>query len=154
MKPAYLAKIPQAQAALRATGERVTDPRVAVLSTLLSCDHAVSQLDVATMIEKYHTIDRVTVYRVLDWLVGVGIAHRIAGDDRVWRFMLNTQTGSHPSRKTASHQLHEHAHFTCNTCGQTFCLDNVQPKVNGKLPAGFSTTEVDLKIRGLCAECK
>lgn len=154
MKPAYLAKIHEAEATLRATGERVTDPRVTVLSTLLACDHAVSQLDVATTIAKHHTIDRVTVYRVLDWLVGVGIAHRIAGDDRVWRFMLNSQTGSHSVRKTAAHQLHEHAHFTCNTCGQTFCLDNVQPKVSGKLPIGFSTTEVDLKIRGLCAECK
>jgi Fur family transcriptional regulator, ferric uptake regulator len=152
MKPAYLAKIPEAEATLRATGERVTDPRVTVLSTLLACDHAVSHLDVAATIAKHHTIDRVTVYRVLDWLVSVGIAHRIAGDDRVWRFMISSSAGSSKAaRKTVNHA---HAHFTCNTCGQTFCLDNVQPKMNVKLPTGFRTTEVDLKIRGLCAECK
>lgn len=158
MKLAYLEKIPQAQATLRATGERVTEPRVAVLATLSSSDHAMSHLDVAAMIAKHHTIDRVTVYRVLDWLVGVGIAHRIAGDDRVWRFMLNTQASAQAAGKRTAHQpqahAHAHAHFTCNTCGQTFCLDKVQPKMNVKLPTGFSTTEVDLKIRGLCAECK
>ena len=147
MKPPYLAKIPEAQAMLRATGERVTDPRVAVLSTLLACDHAMSHLDVAATIAKHHVIDRVTVYRVLDWLVGVDIAHRIAGDDRVWRFMINTP------HHGGSSEHQSHAHFTCNTCGQTFCLDSAPPKVNVKLPTGFSTTEVDLKIRGLCAEC-
>ncbi len=147
VKPTYLAKIPEAEATLRATGERVTDPRVTVLSTLLACDHAVSHLDIAATIAKHHAIDRVTVYRVLDWLVSVGIAHRIAGDDRVWRFMM-----SNPDAKKTTN--HAHAHFTCNTCGQTFCLNKVQPKMNLKLPTGFRTTEVDLKIRGLCAECK
>lgn len=152
MKPAYLAKIPEAEATLRATGERVTDPRVTVLSALLACDHAVSHLDIAATIAKHHTIDRVTVYRVLDWLVSVGIAHRIAGDDRVWRFMISSSAGSSKAARKAVN--HAHAHFTCNTCGQTFCLDKVQPKMNVKLPTGFRTTEVDLKIRGLCAECK
>ena len=159
MKPAYLAKIPEAEATLRATGERVTAPRVTVLSTLLACDHAVSHMDVAATIAKHHTIDRVTVYRVLDWLVGVGIAHRIAGDDRVWRFMISNANLHDTARNTTGKaarnaNAHAHAHFTCNTCGQTFCLDKVQPKMNVKLPTGFRTTEVDLKIRGLCAECK
>ncbi len=148
MKPPYLAKIPEAEATLRATGERVTEPRVTVLSTLLACDHAMSHLDVAATIAKHHTIDRVTVYRVLDWLVSVEIAHRIAGDDRVWRFMMNHRSAS----KVAPHP--SHAHFTCNTCGQTICLDKVKPKMNIKLPVGFRTLEVDLKVRGLCADCK
>ncbi len=135
-----------ADAAIRATRERVTQPRVAVLSTLLTFAHAASHQDIAAAIHLHHAIDRVTVYRVLDWLVGIGLAHRIAGDDRVWRYMA-----SEKKNPTAHH--HAHAHFTCEQCGQTFCLDQIQPKLNVKLPAGFTSSEVDLKLRGQCAHC-
>jgi len=99
MKPAYLARIPDAEAAIRATGDRLTQPRVAVLATLLATDHAISHLDVTDAIARHHPVDRVTVYRVLEWLVTIGIAHRIAGDDRVWRFMLSP-------RKTVGSVIH------------------------------------------------
>ena len=168
-KPTYLARIPDAEAAIRATGDRLTQPRVAVLATLLATDHAISHLDVTDAIAHHHPIDRVTVYRVLEWLVSMGIAHRIAGDDRVWRFML-----SHPPTTTAHHEgkaeggrkktkegngnymvktHHQHAHFTCNDCGQTFCLDDMPPKLDLKLPIGFKTVDIDLKLRGQCAHC-
>jgi Fur family ferric uptake transcriptional regulator len=136
-----------ADAAIRATSARVTAPRVAVLATLLTFDHAASHLDVAAAIAAHHAIDRVTVYRVLDWLVTIGLAHRIAGDDRVWRYKASGQ----PRRAAPGH--HMHAHFTCEQCGQTFCLDNIQPKLKIKLPAGFTSAEVDLKLRGQCAHC-
>ncbi len=144
--PMYLPRIPEAEAAIRRTADRLTQPRVAVLACLLSLDHAASHFDVAQALAKHHPIDRVTVYRVLEWLVEVGIAHRIAGDDRVWRFMIND-----PSAAIAPH--HQHAHFTCTTCQQTFCLDDVPTKLNFKLPAGFKPAEVDLKFRGRCLHC-
>lgn len=148
MKPAYLARIPAAEAAIRATGGRLTQPRVAVLATLLASDHAISHWDVTDALAKHHPIDRVTVYRVLEWLVTIGIAHRIAGDDRVWRFMLN------PQRNTGTTKVHhQHAHFTCNGCGQTFCLDDIPPKLDLRLPPGFKTVDIDLKLRGQCAHC-
>ena len=146
MKPPYLSRIADAELHIRATGERLTQPRVAVLAILLASDHASSHQDVAAAIALHHPIDRVTVYRVLDWLVEVGIAHRTSGDDRVWRFMLNREYndgGIH----------HQHAHFTCNQCGQTFCLNDLQTRLNFKLPKGFKPAEVDLKFRGACAHC-
>jgi Fur family transcriptional regulator, ferric uptake regulator len=147
MKTAPNPHLERSETAIRATGERLTQPRVAVLSALLTFDHAASHLELAAAIGKLHAIDRVTVYRVLDWL-----AHRIAGDDRVWRFVANLDTASNSaSAKQSSH--HQHAHFTCKACGQTFCLDAVQPKVNVKLPAGFISSEIDVKLRGRCAQC-
>lgn len=144
--PAYLSRIPEAEAAIRLTADRLTQPRVAVLACLLSLDHAASHFDVAQALARHHPIDRVTVYRVLEWLVDVGIAHRIAGDDRVWRFMVNDPTASAQSH-------HRHAHFACNGCGQTFCLSDVPKQLNFKLPKGFRLAEVDLKFRGLCLRC-
>jgi Fur family ferric uptake transcriptional regulator len=135
-----------AERQIRATGQRLTQPRVAVLTALLSADHASSHQDVATSLAANHSIDRVTVYRVLDWLVEVGIAHRIAGDDRVWRFMLN-------QADAPTTDAHQHAHFTCNQCGQTFCLNDMPGPFNFQLPSGFQPTEVDLKFRGACSHC-
>jgi len=148
MKTTYLACIPGAESQIRATGERLTQPRVAVLAMLLAADHAISHQDVASAIATHRPIDRVTVYRVLDWLVEVGIAHRIAGDDRVWRFMLN-----HEHRNHTDGVRQQHAHFTCNQCGQTFCLNDMPGKLNFRLPAGFKSSEVDLTYRGACARC-
>ena len=148
MRPLYLAHIPEAEATIRATGSRLTQPRVAVLAALKAADHAVSHLDVAHALAKHHPIDRVTVYRVLEWLMTMGIAHRVADDDRVWRFMLTTGT---TTRKADAH--HQHAHFTCNDCGQIFCLNEVSPKLPVKVPAGFKTIDFDLKLRGRCAQC-
>ena len=148
MKPMYLARLADAEQQIRATGQRLTQPRVAVLAMLLSSDHAISHHDVAAAIAAHQPIDRVTVYRVLDWLVDVGIAHRIAGDDRVWRFMLN-----HDHAGGKQEVQHQHAHFTCDQCGLTFCLNDLQTRLNFKLPDGFKSSEVDLKFRGACAHC-
>ena len=148
MKPRYLSRFEEAERQIRATGERLTQPRVAVLATLLAAGHAISHQDVATTLSEHQSIDRVTVYRVLDWLVEVGITHRLAGDDRVWRFMRNH---AHAGGKTGV--AHRHAHFTCNQCGQTFCLNDMSPKLNLRLPAGFKPTNVDLTFRGACAHC-
>jgi Fur family ferric uptake transcriptional regulator len=137
-----------ATALLRTTGERVTEPRVAVLEALLAFDHAASHLDVTDALNG-QAIDRVTVYRVLDWLVSVGLAHRIAGDDRVWRYMAsNTKKSQKPGAQHSGH-----AHFTCDTCGQTFCLESVKPKIDLNVPHGFRTSEIDVKVRGRCAHC-
>ena len=151
MKPTYLDHLVAAEAAIRATGERLTQPRIAVLACLLASGSANSHLDVAGMIKDDHAVDRVTVYRVLEWLVNQGIAHRIAGDDRVWRFMVNTPGAMAKSAPSGQHG--HHAHFTCQTCGQTFCLDKAMPKVDVKLPKGFRTSEIDLVVRGRCAAC-
>jgi Fur family ferric uptake transcriptional regulator len=141
-----------AEQQIRATGQRLTQPRIAVLTALLASDHASSHQDVATTLSTNHNIDRVTVYRVLDWLVEVGIAHRIAGDDRVWRFMLNHVDTSAKQANVHQH-AHQHAHFTCNQCGQTFCLNDMPGPFNFQLPSGFQPTEVDLKFRGACSHC-
>ena len=151
MKPAYLDHLSTADTAIRATGERLTQPRIAVLACLLASGSANSHLDVAGMLADHHAVDRVTVYRVLEWLVNLGIAHRIAGDDRVWRFMVNAQGVMAKSAPSGQHG--HHAHFTCQTCGQTFCLDNAIPKIDVKLPKGFRTSEIDLVVRGRCAGC-
>ena len=110
--------------------------------------------------------DRVTLYRVLDWLLQHHVIHRIAGEDRAWRFQLNASSaqttstndtkryssGTVPSSKKMLNQ-HSHAHFECSECGKIFCLDDFQPKLSSSIPAQFTVDSIELNIKGKCAEC-
>jgi Fur family transcriptional regulator, ferric uptake regulator len=131
----------QAEDRVRRTGARVTRARVEVLATLLAAAHALTHHEIEERVGRVRGIDRVTIYRVLEWLTVNGLAHRIAGDDRVWRY------NAEPER------AHRHAHFQCSRCKEVTCLDEfgVKPKV--RLPAGFRSQEVDLTVRGVCAPC-
>ena len=133
----------QAEALLRDGGSRVTRGRIAVLACLLEASHALTHAEVEAHLDPVLSMDRVTVYRILDWLTQQGLAHRIAGDDRVWRFNAEVRArhvGSHP-------------HFQCNTCGDVVCLDEVAKVPAVALPAGFKGEETELTVRGICAAC-
>jgi Fur family ferric uptake transcriptional regulator len=133
----------RAESLVRDAAARVTRQRVAVLAVLLAAPRALTHHEVERRARRAHGMDRVTVYRVLEWLVARGLAHRISGDDRVWRF--NAVEEAHAGR---------HAHFQCNDCGAVICLEDV-PRARGiPLPAGYRPQEVELTVKGLCADCR
>jgi len=127
---------------ITAHGGRVTRTRVAVLDVLLASQQPLSHDEVGEALRRENVPhDRVTLYRNLEWLVEQGIAHRMAGDDRVWRFSVVA---------TAEH---EHAHFHCDRCGQLFCLDALTPAFAIALPNGYSMNRAELIVHGACPGC-
>ncbi|MDX2218377.1 MAG: Fur family transcriptional regulator [Burkholderiales bacterium] len=137
-----------ADSLIREAGARLTGPRSAVLTRLLAADHAMTHQEITDALAADQAVDRVTVYRVLEWLVEQGLAHRIAGEDRVWRFSVSR------GKVTGGGHDHRHAHFACTQCGQTFCLGDMPADVKVKLPAGFRTEAVELTLRGVCGHCR
>lgn len=131
-----------AEALIRGTGARVTRPRVEVLAVLLAAERALTHHEVDKRANRALGIDRVTIYRVLEWLTAGGLAHKIAGDDRVWRF--NAAGREHN---------HRHAHFQCSRCGTVLCLGELGVQPGVRLPAGFRSQHVELTVKGLCAGC-
>jgi Fur family transcriptional regulator, ferric uptake regulator len=131
-----------AESMIRASGARVTRARVEVLATLLDAERALSHREVESRIRRSPGIDRVTIYRVLDWLSREGLAHRIAGPDRSWRY--NAAEDAHS---------HAHAHFQCGRCGTVVCLDDSEEPVHVNVPAGFVSHAVLLTVKGHCATC-
>ena len=127
---------------IRRTGARVTRPRVAVLAALLAAEHALTHHEVGERVDRGLGIDRVTIYRVLDWLDQQGLAHKIAGDDRVWRY--NAAEHAH---------ARAHAHFHCNRCGTVICLDEWEAAPQVGLPPGYLAHHVELTVKGICAGC-
>lgn len=131
-----------AEEAIRRTGARVTAPRVRILAMLLAEGAALTHQQVEARVNKAHGIDRVTIYRVLEWLVRNGLAHRIATGERAWRFDA-----------VDPEHAHGHAHFQCNRCGSVVCLDEAQARPRVKLPKGYRSLEVELTVKGVCAAC-
>ena len=127
---------------VRHTGARVTRPRVEVLARLLTARRALTHHEVERQVNRVLGMDRVTIYRVLEWLTAQELAHRISGDDRVWRF--NAANDAHARR---------HAHFKCNHCGEVICLDRAVAARGIPLPSGYRSQEIELTVKGLCAGC-
>jgi Fur family transcriptional regulator, ferric uptake regulator len=131
-----------AQARLAQLNERVTAPRVAVLAVLLAAKRPLTHQEVAQRLPQ--PADRVTIYRVLDWLVAQSLAHRVAGEDRVFRYAAHAGT----------HALH--GHFMCSRCGTVQCLSDAPQlaQLAAKLlPKGARGERVELNVSGCCALC-
>lgn len=127
-----------AREGLRRTGARVTPARVRVLAALMAAGRPLSHHEIEAL--EGEPLDRVTLYRVLDWLVAQGLARRMAGEDRVWRFLAGAEVHA------------GHAHFHCGGCGAVSCLES-QAVQGVRLPRGFRSDAVELTVRGRCAAC-
>ncbi len=126
---------------IQARGAGATAARVQVLRLLLAVDATVSHQQLSqTASDESHPLDKVTLYRVLDWLVARGLAHSVTGQDRVRRF-------------GAAHVHHGHAHFECDACGQLFCLPDRATLPMPDAPDGFEAHHVDVTVHGNCADC-
>ncbi len=122
-------------------GERPTAVRTAVLGVLLNAGSALTHPEVLEKLKSLGEFDRVTVYRVLDWLVIHGLAHKVAGTGRACRFQA-----THPDT------THRHAHFQCIECGKICCLTEIEPEL-ANLPKHFTVESIELNIKGVCDDC-
>lgn len=133
----------QARQLLKQTAGRITPARLRVLEILLNAQAALSHQDIEQQVAQYtQPMDRVTLYRALDWLVAQGIAHKIHSAERTW--LYNAQVENTP----------QHAHFYCKQCAQVFCLEHVQPALLLSLPAGYKAEAMELNLQGYCPACQ
>ena len=122
---------------------RTTPARESVLNILLSAPTALNHHAIeAAAKARGLSLDRVTLYRTLDWLVEQGIAHRIASVNRAWFFSAVAEPETQP-----------HAHFHCKKCEQIYCLEGVNAAPLMNLPKDFQLEETDLSLQGQCVSC-
>lgn len=157
-----------AESQLRQAGVRATQARVLVLSALTHSPNAMSHQDLQDDLPD--DMDRVTLYRALECLTEAGLAHKIAGDDRIFRFSVGAEHSEcHHAGKP--HAPHQHGHFKCTECLRIFCLDGtseagllesvlptsiknpLQNALQQTLGQGFESHDVELTIKGWCAQC-
>ena len=121
-----------------------TAMRILVLNSLSQKRAAVSLADIEKSLEP---ADRITIYRTLKTFAEKGLIHIIDDGTGSHKYALcadNCDEGDH-------HDLH--VHFNCVSCKETFCLPNTKiPDV--MLPADFTSTEMNLVVKGICSACK
>jgi len=128
---------------LKAHHIRSTDCRRDMLDFFYKKGNAISypQLEKAM---KQH--DRTTIFRNLLFFEEHGFIHKLSDGEGVLKYALCEEKCFGHAHKD------EHLHFTCSTCHETYCLEEVKlPAI--KVPDGFSLASVAVVAKGVCKNC-
>lgn len=137
------ARLDAALHALRRHGERVTEPRRAVLTALATlADHPTAEQVVSAVESGPSDVHRATVYRTLETLTGLGIVTHVHVGHGGTAYHLNDRA---------------HLHAQCHECGSVVdvpgdVLDEVSARLHAV--AGFDLDPSHVALSGRCAECR
>ncbi len=123
---------------------RITPMRQLILAFFMETPQAIGLVELETVFPKS---DRITMYRTLKTFEEKGILHSIVNGSAEVKYALCPEH--------CSPQQHQdlHPHFQCTQCNQIVCLEMVViPFV--PLPSGYTTTEREMTIKGICPNCQ
>ncbi len=135
---------------LKDAGNRITRPRKTVLACLAEARAPLSPREIIESITESDStiqIDKVSVYRILETLLDLGLVHQVFPSG-------NYMACSHLSCNSKFHLL-----TSCSTCGLTSELDIprkvAQPMIDHlNEEHSFKTDEHHIQIDGLCKNCQ
>ncbi|MDD7438371.1 MAG: transcriptional repressor [Bacteroidales bacterium] len=121
-------------------GVRITPVRYLLYKALERETTAVSLTDLETELK---TVDKSSIFRNLQLFLEVGLIHQIQDGSGVAKYAVNQPHG------------HSHAHFCCEACGETICLDELSLNLHElPLQKGYKADSFTLLIKGICPHCK
>ena len=130
------------EVALRASGLRVTRPRVSVLGVVHDHPHADTDEIIGLVRDRIGKVSHQAVYDVLGVLSDHGIVRKIQ-----------------PAGSTARYELRvgdNHHHAVCRSCGTVAdvdCAVGVRPCLDASDSHGFVIDEAEVTYWGLCPSC-
>ena len=135
-----------AEARCEEEGERLTPARLEAYAELLSVRKPVSAYELIARLEKRQgkKIAPQTVYRHLDFLMRVGLAHRIES------------TQSYLPCEHPDH-LHDSPYLRCSSCGQADEVESAPlESLLGEIASqrGFRPKNSVVEIKGICGDCE
>lgn len=122
-------------------GVKPTPNRVLVLKTLADSEFPMTLADVEAEIT---SIDKASIFRVLELFTQKDIVHVIKDDSRSLKYEIC---------RSEHHSIDDqHVHFYCKQCGKVYCFEDVAiPKI--QLPDNFESNSVNYMISGVCPSC-
>ncbi len=122
-----------------------TPNRLRVLEVVGNNSCPLSAGDIFKTLERNSSINRVTVYRILDRLVDQGMVERLSTGGRAAYYGLAPNANHRP-----------HPHFYCKSCGQMDCLNpeslNVETDAMQRTFPG-RIDKVEVRVDGICKNC-
>ncbi|MEM7221192.1 MAG: Fur family transcriptional regulator [Pseudomonadota bacterium] len=127
-------------------GERLTPARLAAYAEVRSHDRPLSAYELIAKLERreQRKIAPLTVYRHLDFLIRVGLVHRLE---------------SRQAYVACDHPEHQHdsQYLLCSECGRADELESKQLwSLLGRLTdqQGFHAVNTVVEVTGLCSDCR
>ena len=121
---------------------RVTPFRLQVLKVFENHENAI---DLTLVEEKIGDFDRITLYRTIKSFLEAGVLHEILLTGESKKYALCTD-----SCENGGH-THEHIHFLCTVCNETYCLEPVKmPELTHNT---FQISSFEIQAKGVCKSC-
>ena len=135
-----------AEAKCEEAGERLTPARLSAYAELASSDKPLSAYELIALLEERlgRKLAPLTVYRHLDFLIKVGLVHRLESKQAYLAC-------DHPEH------AHESQYLLCSSCGRADELESKQlVDLLGKLldQQDFKAVNSVVEVTGICRECK
>ena len=122
---------------------RHTPFRAEVLQIFANAGKALSSHDIESQLSD---ADRITLYRTLKSFEEKVIIHKAIDGTITQKYAL---CDAHCDE---DHHHDEHVHFHCESCQNTFCIEQVVvPQID--LPSGFKVRQSNMVVSGLCKDC-
>ena len=123
-------------------GVKPTANRIVIARALAAAGRPMSMTELETVVE---TIDKSNIFRTLQAFREAHLVHVLDDSGDGVRYELCHSHDEHADTDT-------HAHFYCECCHRTFCLDGV-PVPEMEVPDGFVLSTASFMAKGLCPAC-
>jgi Fur family ferric uptake transcriptional regulator len=129
---------------LEGRGVDPTPLRQAVLRSVGEESRPLAAAEIMAVVRAQMSINKVTLYRILDLLVDRGLIKRLSAGDRAFRYDMG-ETRHHP----------DHPHFVCHQCGGMECLcpDVLPGNLKNVKTRGRLIKQVEVRFEGICEAC-
>lgn len=124
-------------------GIKATANRILVYRALHEAQRPMSLADAEA---RLLSLDRSSIFRVLTLFLEHDVLHSFEDGRGVLHYEMCDSEG-------VCNHTDSHLHFYCESCHQTFCLDQT-PLPDIELPAGFSPHSASFVIKGECPHCR
>jgi Fur family zinc uptake transcriptional regulator len=130
---------------LKDKGYRITLARRLVVETILDSDSPLNPYEIAGIVDsKGKNVDVVTVYRIMEVLMELGLVHYLKGQKK---YMIC----DHPCTK------HCHHSFICDSCGGVDDLHIDDHRLLKQIAEKYAELAISghyMELNGLCKKCK
>lgn len=124
-------------------GVRLTANRILIARCLSQAGRPMSMSELEAEID---TIDKSNIFRALTAFKEAHLVHTIEdGSDNVKYEICH-------SHEEDDHDSDLHAHFYCEKCHRTFCMEDI-PVPDVDLPQGYNVHSANFVIKGTCPDC-